>query len=162
GGDDAAVVVDGEGGVHRAGQRRLDDELLLVAVLDLVQLLAHVAADGVLVEAADRRRVADGHPRLLGGSAAHAAPAPARAVARAHARAVAAGAVTTGADGAHAGAAAARAHARDPVAPAAGHLARLVADEAALDVAVVEAGGEVAGRRQRGEGAALLRLDDAE
>src|SRR5215510_13132555 len=48
GGDDAAVVVDGERGVHRAGERRLDDELLLVAVLDLVQLLPHVAANGVL------------------------------------------------------------------------------------------------------------------
>src|SRR5262249_17922906 len=52
GGDDAAVVVDGEGGVDRAGERRLDDELLLIAVLDLVELLPDVAADGVLVEAA--------------------------------------------------------------------------------------------------------------
>src|SRR5262249_35143984 len=50
-GDHATRRVDGEGGVDGAGERRFDDQLLLVAVLDLVELLAHVAAHGVLVEA---------------------------------------------------------------------------------------------------------------
>src|SRR6202008_4036542 len=87
--DDAAVIVDGEARVDRARQRRLHDELLLVAVLDLIQLLPHVAANRVLFETADRGRVADRHRRLLGHAAAQTTRAGPDAVAGARARAVA-------------------------------------------------------------------------
>src|SRR5262249_42713361 len=88
-------------------------------------------------------------------------PGP-RPVPGAGAGAVAGGSVAPRADGVHARAATAGADAVHAVAPAARHLAGLVADEAALDVAVVETGGEIAGRRQRREGSALLRLPHAQ
>src|SRR5262249_44636147 len=91
-----------------------------------------------------------------------AAGAAAEAVARPGAGAGADGAVAAGADRARAGAAAARAGARHAVAPAAGHLARLIAEQAALDVAIVQAGGEIAGRGDRCERPALLRPQHAE
>src|SRR5690606_9264349 len=77
-------------------------------------------------------------------------------------RAVADRAVATEADRAPAGAAAARAGALQAVAPAALHLADLVADQAAIDVAILEARREVARAGDRGERTALLRVERAE
>src|SRR5690606_18609187 len=84
------------------------------------------------------------------------------AVARPGAGAVADEAVAAGADGAPAGAAAAGPDALQAVAPAARHLADLVADQAAVDVAVVDAGGEVSRTGQRGERPARGLLQEAE
>src|SRR5205085_11162550 len=77
------------------------------------------------------------------------------AVALAGARAVADRAVAAGADRAPAGAAAAGTEPGAAVAEAAVHLAGLVAEQAAVDVGVIEAARDVAGAGQRGERAAL-------
>src|SRR5690606_606383 len=147
---------------HGAGQVLLHHQLALVAVPDPRQLAADVAADDVLVEVAGGGGVADADLRRARLAAAHAAAAGAGAVARPGAGAVADEAVAAGADGAPAGAAAAGPDALQAVAPAARHLADLVADQAAVDVAVVDAGGEVSRTGQRGERPARGLLQEAE
>src|SRR6185295_1603940 len=101
---DRAVGRDEELGLHRARQGRLGEQLLLVAVLDLLKVAVDVAADDRLVEIARGRRLTDRHRRHRGRASAHPAAAAAHAVALAGARAVTDRAVAAGADGVPSGA----------------------------------------------------------
>src|SRR5207248_6209171 len=78
-----AVRRDEELGLDRARQPRLGQELLLVAVRDLLDVALDVASDDRLIEIALRVGLADRHRRYRRGAATHAAAATADAVARA-------------------------------------------------------------------------------
>ena len=139
----------------------LRGQLLLVAVLHLVDVAPDDAADDLLVERAAHVGLAGDDVGRPGATAAEAAGAAAVARARAAAAALADGAEVAEADGALAGAAAARARADQAQAADAVGLADLVADQAAEHVLRVGAERGVAAE-DRGEVRALGHLQDAE
>src|SRR5262245_52875056 len=157
-----AVTGDQELRLHRAAEARLREQLLLVAVLDLLDVALDVSTDDRLVEIALRVGLADRDRRHRRRTAAHTTAATTDAVARARAGAVTDRAVTAGTDRAPARATAARTEARPAVSEPTVHLAGLVAEQTAVDVGVVEAARDVARAGQRGERAALLQRRRAE
>jgi hypothetical protein len=160
-GDDLTRRRDGELHHDAAAQVGLLRELLLVAVLHLVDVAPDDAADDLLVERpADVGLTGDDVGRV-GTTAAQAAGAAAVARAVAAAAALANRAQVAKADRALARAAAARARADEPEAADAVGLADLVADEAAQHVLGVGAEGRVT-TEDRGDVRALVHLEDAE
>src|SRR5205823_1399557 len=105
------------------GEARLGEQLLLVAVRDLLDVALDVAPDDRLIEVALRVGLADRDRRHRRRTAAHTTATAADAVARAGARAVTERAVPASADRAPPGATAARTEARPAVTEAALHLA---------------------------------------
>src|SRR6185503_9662900 len=99
---------DEELGLDRPGEGGLGQQLLLVAVLDLLHVALDVAADDRLIEIALRVGLADRHRRNGCRAAAHATAASTDAVALAGAGAVTDRAVAARSDRAPAGPAAAR------------------------------------------------------
>ena len=159
--DDLARRRDGELHHDAAAEVRLLRQLLLVAVLHLVDVAPDDAADDLLVERPANVRLTGDDVGRLGATATEAAGAAAVARAVAAAAALADGAEVAEADGALAGATAARAGADQAQTADAVRLADLVADQAAEDVGRVVAERRVA-TEDRGDVRALGLLEDAE
>src|SRR5688572_28703654 len=129
---------------HRARQARLREQLLLVAVRDLLNVALDVATDDRLIEVTLCVRLTDRHRRNRRAATAHTTATTADAVTRARARAVTDRAVAAGTDRAPARTTATRTEARATEAEATVHLACLVAEQTTVDVRVVEAARDVA------------------